>query len=262
MAIKFIKFDMDNSVQCRYIVRELGLLRKFGNLKSNIYTVKLFDVVLATKKGDESTRNAEGIFLIMDYIKNDLKKMLNNVSPSDLNENHVKVITFNILCALNYLHSANIMHRDIKPDNILINKDCQVKIIDFGHARGIPEKEKPEFSLELTKTNVNKDNADFESDEETEASPNTDEKCFTRKRRLSQHVSARWYRSPEVILAQTDYNQQTDIWSLGCILAEMLLLLESNKAQNLNKDYELSDLVMFPGSSCFPLSASPEDNDQ
>jgi len=80
---------------------------------------------------------------------------------------------------------------------------------------------------------------------------------------MTQHISSRWYRSPEVILAQPKYDQKVDVWGLGCILAEMLLLLESGQPKNRNKQFELSDLVMFPGQTCFPLSINPsiEEND-
>ena len=54
-------------------------------------------------------------------------------------ENHVITIIYNILCAINLVHKTGIMHRDIKPGNILVNKDCQVKLCDFGLARTIPQ---------------------------------------------------------------------------------------------------------------------------
>lgn len=54
-------------------------------------------------------------------------------------EKHVITITYNILCAINLVHKTGIMHRDIKPGNILVNKDCQVKLCDFGLARTVPQ---------------------------------------------------------------------------------------------------------------------------
>ena len=123
VAIKFIKYDTKDTIQLRYVIRELSLLRKFGSLKSNIFTTKLFDVVLATGE-DGSTESADGIFLIMEFMKHDLKKMLNDISPTDFNQEHIKVITYNTLCAINYLHTANVMHRDIKPENILVDSNC------------------------------------------------------------------------------------------------------------------------------------------
>jgi serine/threonine protein kinase len=55
---------------------------------------------------------------------------------------HIKTITYNILCAMNYIHSANVLHRDLKPANILVNEDCEAKICDFGLARGFAGDEK------------------------------------------------------------------------------------------------------------------------
>jgi serine/threonine protein kinase len=51
---------------------------------------------------------------------------------------HLRIIAYNILCAINYIHSANILHRDLKPANILVNEDCAVRICDFGLARPDP----------------------------------------------------------------------------------------------------------------------------
>lgn len=70
----------------------------------------------------------------MEYVENDLAKLLRDTSV-ELSEDHVTTITYNLLCALNFLHTAGVMHRDIKPGNILIDDMCQVKLCDFGFAR-------------------------------------------------------------------------------------------------------------------------------
>ena len=83
------------------------------------------------------------------------------------------------------MHSANIMHRDLKPSNILINADCDLKICDFGLSRGFGE----------------------EVDE-----------CLKK----TAYVVTRWYRAPEVSLLNKSYNKSLDMWSVGCIFAELL----------------------------------------
>jgi mitogen-activated protein kinase 1/3 len=82
---------------------------------------------------------------------------------------------------LKYIHSANVIHRDLKPSNILVNATCELKICDFGLARGIVD------NLELT-----------------------------------EYVVTRWYRAPEIMLGCMQYTTKVDLWSVGCIFAEML----------------------------------------
>merc|ERR1711957_466008 len=83
-----------------------------------------------------------------------------------------------------YMHSANIIHRDLKPSNVLLNKNCGLKICDFGLARGYEEEKLQEG--------------------------------------LTEYVVTRWYRAPEVILNATHYTKALDVWSIGCIFAELL----------------------------------------
>lgn len=85
------------------------------------------------------------------------------------------------------MHSANIMHRDLKPSNILVNMNCDLKICDFGLARG------------------------FTYDNEKEKLENK-----------TIYVTTRWYRAPEVILTASSYTSALDMWSIGCIFAELL----------------------------------------
>jgi mitogen-activated protein kinase 1/3 len=80
------------------------------------------------------------------------------------------------------MHSASVLHRDIKPGNLLLNKACDLKICDLGLARG------------------------FDSQSEN----------------LTEYVVTRWYRAPEVILSASEYTKQIDTWSIGCILGELL----------------------------------------
>lgn len=78
------------------------------------------------------------VFIVMDYVKNDLKQVLDfkeSEIMKEFDESHVTIILYNMLCAVNFLHSTNIMHRDIKPGNILIDSNCNIKICDFGLAR-------------------------------------------------------------------------------------------------------------------------------
>lgn len=79
------------------------------------------------------------MFLIMDFMNTDMKKVFSSDPPIELDEIHIIQIIYNLLCSLNYIHSANIMHRDLKPGNILLDADCNVKLCDFGLARSMPK---------------------------------------------------------------------------------------------------------------------------
>ena len=97
--------------------------------KANLFTPLLHEVVIA---GEPDSFNS--MFIIMSREPEDLTHFLNNPNNQP-EQDHAVVILYNLLCAINFLHSANIMHRDIKPANILINSNCQVKICDFGFSR-------------------------------------------------------------------------------------------------------------------------------
>lgn len=79
-----------------------------------------------------------------------------------------------------YIHSANVIHRDLKTSNLLVNNDCDIKICDFG----------------LSRASI------IEKDEG-----------------MTNNVATRWYKAPELLLGQTSYTPAIDIWSVGCIMA-------------------------------------------
>ena len=114
VAIKFIKGDLDSHQRIRNLIRELSILRQLTAMKGNFFTTKLHDVILANKP-DKPLKECKGLFLVLDYVPDDLKKMLDDISPGDFQEDHIKVIMYNILCSINFISSANLMHRDIKP---------------------------------------------------------------------------------------------------------------------------------------------------
>lgn len=96
----------------------------------------LLDIVIA--KG-ATVDDFNTIFIVMELEEFDLNKLIKLGNESTLDKSHVKNLMYNLLCAVNFLSTANVIHRDIKPGNILMNKFCQIRICDFGLARTLPK---------------------------------------------------------------------------------------------------------------------------
>ena len=73
--------------------------------------------------------------MVLELAESDLKKVIK--SAIHLSIKHIITVVYNLLCAIKYLHSANVLHRDLKPANVLVNEDCSIKVCDFGLARSI-----------------------------------------------------------------------------------------------------------------------------
>lgn len=176
VAVKRIKRVLDSSGMATRILRELKFLR-FLHTHDNIISVK--DVLIP---GQRDSFN--DVFVVFELMPTDLGRLVR--SKTKLNAEHVKYFMFQLLRAVNFLHSANVFHRDLNPSNILVDSNCQLRVCDFGLAR-----------------------AAFQRDEEI---------LF-----WTDYVATRWYRAPELILAHsTKYSTAIDMWSVGCIFAEML----------------------------------------
>jgi mitogen-activated protein kinase 15 len=136
--------------------------------------------------------NEKDLYLVFEIMETDLHIVIKGKLLKTL---HKQYIIYQLLKSLKYLHSADIVHRDLKPSNMLINSDCLMKLADFGLARSISEK-----------------NGDFSV--------------------MSEYIATRWYRAPEILFGSHEYSKPIDMWSVGCILAEIL-----------------SDKVLFTGKS-------------
>ena len=132
------------------------------------------------------------IFLVMPRLDTDLGRVIR--SSQTLTPLHVQYFTEQTLDGLSYLHeSCNVMHRDLKPANILVNEDCELRISDFGLARLEPS-------------------APIASSLPAEGEGGL----------LTEYVVTRWYRAPELVLCSPTYTKAVDLWSVGCILAELI----------------------------------------
>lgn len=130
-------------------------------------------------------KNDKDIYLIFDFMETDLHQL---IKKGTLKEDWKHgFIIFQLLSALSYIHSANVIHRDIKPSNILMNHRCELKLADFGLARSLEQTE--EYASDPT---------------------------------LTEYVATRWYRAPEILLGSKRYTKGVDIWSVGCIMGEVI----------------------------------------
>ena len=142
--------------------------------------------------------NNSKLYLLFEFVECDLRKYLINLKEKALDENLVKNFLYKILDAVAYCHSKKIIHRDLKPQNILTAKNGEiVKVADFGLARA--------FSIPI--------------------------------RPYTKEVLTLWYRAPELLLGINEYSTPVDIWSIGCIFAELIL-----KQPLFKGEYEIEQL--------------------
>jgi len=173
VAIKKVPRAFDDIVDGKRILREIKLMKFCEH--ENICTV--LDVL-----PPRSIDTFEDVYIVSDLMDTDLHQIVR--SKQALSDDHVQYFLYQILRGLKYLHSANILHRDLKPGNLLVNANCDLKICDLGLARMM-------------------DPADILRD-------------------MTEYVVTRWYRPPELLLSSTAYTKSIDMWSVGCIFAELI----------------------------------------
>jgi glycogen synthase kinase 3 beta len=161
----------------RYKNRELQIMQQLSHpniveLKNNFYT--------NGEKSDEVFLN-----LVLEFVPDTVYRVSRHYSKlkQTMPYIYIKLYTYQILRALAYIHSVGICHRDIKPQNLLLDPNTGVlKLCDFGSAKQLVKGE-----------------------------PNV------------SYICSRYYRAPELIFGSTTYTTAIDVWSVGCVLAEMLL---------------------------------------
>ena len=177
VALKKIFDAFQNATDAQRTFREVVFLQQMDK-HENI--VQLQNVIKADNDRD--------LYLIFEYMDTDLHAV---IRANILEPVHKQYIMYQSFKALMYMHSAQLVHRDMKPSNLLLNGECLMKVADFGLARS------------LTKSN--------QLDDIEHGAPI-----------LTDYVATRWYRAPEILLGSTKYGKAVDLWSLGCIFGEML----------------------------------------
>ncbi|GFE53759.1 cell-cycle-associated kinase MAPK [Babesia ovis] len=251
VAIKRIHKVFEDLIDCKRILREIAILNRLDH--PNV--VKVLDIIIPS-----DLDNFNVLYVVLEIAASDIKLLVR--SPAFLNDNHIRLLMYNLLCGVNYLHAVGIFHRDLKPANCLVNRDCSVKICDFGLARTVAHP-MDQATLNTHCSFTAREVEDEMSSGNLSTAPNTarlvdynDELAhFQRKRindtytrQLTGHVVTRWYRAPELILLQENYTAAIDVWSIGCIFAELLNMVKANMPDSSARS------PLFPGSSCFPLS--------
>uniref|UniRef100_A0A8C9WGV6 Cyclin-dependent kinase 14 n=1 Tax=Scleropages formosus TaxID=113540 RepID=A0A8C9WGV6_SCLFO len=166
VALKVIRLQEEEGTPFTAI-REASLLK--GLKHANI--VLLHDII----------HTKETLTLVFEYVHTDLCQYMDK-HPGGLHPDNVKMFLFQLLRGLSYIHQRYILHRDLKPQNLLIGDTGELKLADFGLARA---KSVPSHTY-------------------------------------SNEVVTLWYRPPDVLLGSTDYSTCLDMWGVGCIFVEMI----------------------------------------
>ncbi|CAH0485208.1 unnamed protein product [Peronospora farinosa] len=234
VAIKKIQNVFSDPIDAKRILRELCIVRQLRH--PNIVQIREIIAPLDMNRFKD-------LFVVFEYLPSDLEKLLH--SPQFLTAEHLRWLLLDLLKALKYMHSAEIVHRDLKPANVLLNlSPVAIKICDFGLARGLS-------SSTSTAGRKRKRLGDGSTPEESilqgiGVHPRTPARRI--QRQLTEHVVTRWYRAPEIIFRDHDYSAAIDVWSIGCIFAELLSMQKSSVSSHYQRE------PLFPGVSCFPLS--------
>ena len=202
--MKTIKLEAEDEGIPSTAIREISLLKELKH--PNV--VKLYNVVHSEKK----------LTLVFEFLDMDLKKALDDRGKG-FDGPTTRSYLFQLLRGIAYCHQHRVLHRDLKPQNLLLNRDGVLKLADFGLARafGIPV------------------------------------------RSYTHEVVTLWYRPPDVLMGSRKYSTSVDIWSIGCIMAEMItshpLFPGSNEQDELHRIFKglgTPTQATWPGVSELP----------
>jgi len=166
-ALKKISLEGQDEGVPSTAIREISLLKELSH--ENI--VQLNDVIHFESK----------LYLVFEFLDQDLKKYMDTCGPEGLSPHLVKSYLYQLLRGVAFCHSHRVLHRDLKPQNLLIDRTGQLKLADFGLARA--------FQIPI--------------------------------RMYTHEVITLWYRAPEILLGSRHYSTPVDVWSIGVIFAEM-----------------------------------------
>ncbi|CAK9879354.1 unnamed protein product [Sphagnum jensenii] len=193
VALKKTRLDMEEEGVPSTALREVSLLQM---LSQSIYVVRLLCVEHIDKKGKPL------LYLVFEYLDTDLKKYIDSHGKGNKNPlptSIIKSFMYQLCKGVAHCHSHGVMHRDLKPQNLLVDREKGLlKIADLGLGRA--------FTVPL--------------------------KSYTHE------IVTLWYRAPEVLLGASHYSTPVDIWSVGCIFAEL-----SRKSPLFPGDSELQQLL-------------------
>lgn len=167
MALKQIRIESVSEGIPSTAIREIALLKEL----SHPHIVRLIDVIYHNQR----------LILVFEFLDLDLRRYMANNMSEPVEIPLTKSLIRQLLEGVNFCHKSKVLHRDLKPQNLLISYDGTLKLADFGLARaiGIPFKA------------------------------------------LTDEVVTLWYRPPDVLLGSKNYSTNIDIWGVGCILAEL-----------------------------------------
>mmetsp|Transcript_11782 Transcript_11782/g.37504 ORF Transcript_11782/g.37504 Transcript_11782/m.37504 type:complete len:450 (-) Transcript_11782:328-1677(-) len=179
VAIKKIFNPFEHVTCAKRTLREIRLLRLLQH--DNIIRLR---TLLPPVRAD----GFKDLYIILDLMETDLASVIK--SPQPLSDDHVQFFIYQVLRGVKFLHTSvpTVTHRDLKPRNLLVNSNCDLKICDFGLAR-----------------------VDFEG-----------LSVASKVKAMTDYVATRWYRAPEIITGYVEYTKAVDMWAVGCILAELL----------------------------------------
>jgi len=211
VAVKKVIDPFHDHTDCKRLLREIRLLRCLRH--PNV--LHLTDIMPARSPQPNDWKD---VYLVTRLFDTNLHRVI--YSGHALTDAHIQYILWQIFRALRYLHAAGVVHRDMKPTNLLLNRDCELALADFGLARHMPHAVRP----------ANADGTPAATERPTHERTGSDglngnsapERSKAKGGQLTKYVVTRWYRAPELLVQNRQYDFKVDMWSTGCILAEVL----------------------------------------
>ena len=230
VAVKKISNVLADLVDAKRVLREL-LITKHLRAHENIVT--LIDVQVSQRRPGAK----DDLYIATELFPTDLHRVVysKNVKLSD---DHVRFFLWKLIAACKWMHSAGVVHRDLKPSNLLVNSECDLRVCDFGLARGL-RSEKGTSAMD-------------------EAADDQDSLASPVEATMTEYVVTRWYRAPEILLGSQQYTAAVDMWSVGCIFAEMISRKPLFPGDNsLDQVCKIMKVLGKPGEDALAAASKP-----